>query len=89
MPITKIPFPSVSICAEGINYEVLDAAIIKLFLDYRIGLLGNNSYNISATPIQLSKLYNKKYRLEVNFSNYHLQIKIQESTWEVANLSMC
>jgi hypothetical protein len=66
LPITQIPFPSVSICADGINYEVLDAAIIQLFFVYR-NSFNSTPYNLSATPIQLSKLFNKKYRNEVHF----------------------
>ena len=77
MPITVIPFPSVSICADGINYEVLDAAIIKLILDYR-GSVNSSVYNMTLTPIQLSKLYNKKFRNEVDFSlSIHAYYKVR------------
>ena len=56
-----------SICADGINYEVLDAAIIDLILEYRRGV-NSSAYNMTLQPIQLSKLYNKKFRNEVKMT---------------------
>ena len=61
LPITQIPFPTISICAQGFNYDVFDAAIFKIIFEYH-KMKNVTEMMTDLTPFETAKLYNNQFR---------------------------